>query len=203
MYRKSFLVVLMLVVMFLGLVVDVLAESPAHNGAEHGNGKPPAHAKAGGRVGKVNNDPDDDSRGPDRGDGTIDDYDHNNGCGNDPDRDDDNEGLCGGKPHRTPVIPPPERIPVKRGRTCKAVFYGWTPEVFDAKYDVRDPASEEFVIAEAHGYLEVSLPFGFEGKVLWYRELSGHGTSPWEYFACNADQIELWEPMGLWGGTFE
>jgi LPXTG-motif cell wall-anchored protein len=70
------------------------------------------HAESGnsGNQGKSSSDPDDDGRGPDRSDGgadkpggrgglDVEDQDGNNGCGNDDDFEDDNEGRCGRKPH--------------------------------------------------------------------------------------------------------
>ena len=58
--------------------------------------------------GKSKSDPDDNGKGPDRSNGGHDkpgytgginsDKDGNNGCGNDSDREDDNEGWCGNKP---------------------------------------------------------------------------------------------------------
>ena len=78
------------------------------NAHPSGNDK---HVEAGGsgNQGKAVSDPDDDGRGPDRtnrgvdqpgGPGGLDilDQDGNNGCGNDDDFEDDNEGNCGGKP---------------------------------------------------------------------------------------------------------
>jgi len=78
------------------------------NAHPSGNDK---HVEAGGsgNQGKAVSDPDDDGRGPDRtnrgvdqpgGAGGLDilDQDGNNGCGNDDDFEDDNEGNCGGKP---------------------------------------------------------------------------------------------------------
>jgi hypothetical protein len=67
---------------------------------EHGNS---------GNQGNSQSDPDDDGRGPDRSNGGADkpdgpggvdlaDQDGNNGCGNDDDFEDDNEGWCGKKP---------------------------------------------------------------------------------------------------------
>lgn len=68
-------------------------------------------------------DPDDDSKGPDRSNGGADkpggpggvdkeDQDPNNGCGNDDDFEDDNEGHCGGKPKPTPpIVPTPTVTP--------------------------------------------------------------------------------------------
>jgi hypothetical protein len=76
----------------------------------HPSGKD-KHAEAGnsGNQGNSSSDPDDDGHGPDRsnggpdkpgGSGGVDkeDQDGNNGCGNDDDFEDDNEGWCGGKP---------------------------------------------------------------------------------------------------------
>ena len=67
-----------------------------------------------GTQGKAESDPDDDGRGPDRTNGGYDkangtggfdkaDQDGNNGCGNDDDFEDDNEGWCGKKP-ATPIV---------------------------------------------------------------------------------------------------
>jgi hypothetical protein len=72
---------------------------------EHGNS---------GNQGNAQSDPDDDGHGPDRSNGGADqpggpggvdkaDQDGNNGCGNDDDFEDDNEGWCGQKPHDTYV----------------------------------------------------------------------------------------------------
>lgn len=207
----------MLAVMALGCV-PVNADSPKHGGSEHGNGRPPAHAKAGGKDGdlKWNEDPDDNGKGPDRGDGTVDDWDWNNGCGNDPDRADDNEGWCGRKPAPeplptdgpvpvpTPVVPiptptpilPVKPVPVVPTPTCKIVLWGDTPELFEAGVDVHDPRNERFVLAEAHGYLEYIVPVGFRGTVLWYRVETGH-SSIVQGFVCDADEIVLYEPFSL------
>ena len=68
-----------------------------------------------GNQGKAKADPDDDGRGPDRSNGGVDqpnrpggtdkaDQDGNNGCGNDDDFEDDNEGRCG---PATPTTPTP------------------------------------------------------------------------------------------------
>jgi len=70
-----------------------------------------------GNQGNSSSDPDDDGRGPDRsnggpdkpgGSGGVDaaDQDGNNGCGNDDDFEDDNEGWCGGKPKPQPTESP-------------------------------------------------------------------------------------------------
>ncbi len=67
-----------------------------------------------GNQGNSASDPDDDGNGPDRSNGGADkpggpggvdlaDQDGNNGCGNDDDFEDDNEGNCGGKPRQTYV----------------------------------------------------------------------------------------------------
>lgn len=63
--------------------------------------------------GKSKSDPDDNGKGPERSNGGYDkpgytgginsDRDGNNGCGNDSDREDDNEGWCGSKPKKTKV----------------------------------------------------------------------------------------------------
>ena len=76
--------------------------------------------------GNSTSDPDDDGRGPDRSNGGADkpdgpggvdlaDQDGNNGCGNDDDFEDDNEGWCGGKPK--PQAPAEEPKP-EPGETC-------------------------------------------------------------------------------------
>ncbi len=90
------------------------------DGHETTNDSPNAHpsgndkdgeAGGSGNQGNAESDPDDDGRGPDRSNGgpdkpggsggtDLDDQDGNNGCGNDDDFEDDNEGLCGG-PDRT------------------------------------------------------------------------------------------------------
>lgn len=79
------------------------------------------HGKSGNQ-GNAQSDPDDDGRGPDRSNGGIDqpggtggvdkvDQDGNNGCGNDDDFEDDNEGWCGHKPHNDPPVVPPVVTP--------------------------------------------------------------------------------------------
>ncbi|MBW3588371.1 MAG: hypothetical protein KY429_03030 [Actinobacteria bacterium] len=77
---------------------------------QHPSGKD-RHCESGGSgtQGKAKSDPDDDGRGPDRTNGGMDqagetggvdhaDQDGNNGCGNDDDFEDDNEGWCGKNP---------------------------------------------------------------------------------------------------------
>jgi hypothetical protein len=82
------------------------------------------HAPASaGTQGNSPSDPDDDGRGPDRSNGgpdkpggaggvDVSDQDGNNGCGNDVDREDDNEGWCGGRP----TYPAPVAPKIKAGR---------------------------------------------------------------------------------------
>ena len=188
MYGKAWKLLAVVLVFALLVVVaePVFAEKPSFNGASHGNGRPPSHAK--GRSDR-NHDPDDDGNGPDRGDGSVDDEDFNNGCGNDEDRADDNEGWCG-RPKPVKPVEPVEPI----WKTCNLVLWGETPEVFDAKLDARNPASEEFVIAEANGYLKLTLPWGFRGKVLWFDEALGHGGSHITHFVCGAEELVFYQP---------
>jgi len=168
------------------LVARCHADPPAHAG----NGHPPDHARRGKAV---KADPDDNGKGPDRGDGTSDLEDWNNGCGNDEDRDDDNEGWCGGKPHHVPVIPPPEKRPVAPvHHNCTVRLYGRTPEVFE-NIDVRNPANEQYVLAESSGYLEFHGNDGTTYKVLWFDAFLGHGLSPITEFVCEG-VIVLHEP---------
>lgn len=73
--------------------------------------------------GNSDSDPDDNTNGPDRSNGgpdkpggtggvDKDDQDGNNGCGNDDDFEDDNEGWCGGKPTTEPTpVPTPTVTP--------------------------------------------------------------------------------------------
>jgi hypothetical protein len=177
-------------------VADVNAASPAHRGTEEGKGEgvPPLAVGNPDR----NGDPDDDGKGPERGDGTVDKEDWNHGCGNDADREDDNEGVCG--PHK-PQKPPGE-LPLKKvvdpqettGPVCKVVMWGRTPELFPGWVDVRDPDSEKFVLGEAHGYLEYVVERGTELQVLWWDRALGHGGGFVEKFICNASEITLFEP---------
>jgi hypothetical protein len=71
-----------------------------------------------GNQGAAKADPDDDGHGPDRSNGGIDqpggaggvdlaDQDGNNGCGNDDDFEDDDEGWCGKHQHSVPETPAP------------------------------------------------------------------------------------------------
>lgn len=83
-----------------------------------------------GNQGKAESDPDDDGRGPDRGNGGDDkpngtggidkaDQDGNNGCGNDDDFEDDNEGWCGRKPHPA-AAEKPAGVPARAEQPGKA-----------------------------------------------------------------------------------
>lgn len=187
-------------ILILGLLVppcvaDVSA-APAMHGTEpgHGEGVPPERSGARG-----NSDADDNGRGPERGDGTTDKEDWNNGCGNDEDREDDNEGVCG--PHREKpqlpvaiVSPKPPKPPKIVKPICKVVLWGQTPELFDGDVNVRDPRSEAGVLAESHGYVEYVVEQGTELQVLWWNEGLGHGGSPSERFACDAAEVVLVEP---------
>ena len=179
-------------------VVDVSA-APAMRGdePEKGEGVPP-HTNPHG-----NSDADDNGRGPERGDGTVDKEDWNNGCGNDEDRDDDNEGVCG--PHREkpqsstviiskkPAKPPIAVVP------CKVVLWGSTPELFPGGVDVRNPDNEKFVLGESHDYFEYVVEQGTELQVVWWNQARGHGGSSVERFVCNASVITLIEPALLQG----
>jgi hypothetical protein len=95
---------------------------------QHPSGKDRSVEHGGsGNQGAAASDPDDDGRGPDRSNGGLDkpngpggqdlaDQDGNNGCGNDDDFEDDNEGWCGGKPHDTYSNPNvPSRGPKDKG----------------------------------------------------------------------------------------
>jgi LPXTG-motif cell wall-anchored protein len=92
---------------------------PDEGDNQHPSGKDRSVEPGGsGNQGRSPSDPDDDGRGPDRsnggpdkpnGSGGVDlaDQDGNNGCGNDDDFEDDNEGWCGRNPKRANVTPPP------------------------------------------------------------------------------------------------
>lgn len=199
MKARTFIIILVLV---LALVLGpFMAQCHAAPPAHAGNGHPPSHAK-----GRSNNDPDDDGRGPDRGEGERDTYDHNNGCGNDPDRDDDCEGWCGGKP-KTPPIPVHLPKPIIGGpepkpptweapHNCTIRLFGDTPELFPGWVDVRSPSNEQFVLAEAHNYLEYHAAEGTLLKVLWYDPLLGHAYSSVTEFVC-VGTIVLYEPTNV------
>ena len=94
---------------------NIVLDEPDEGDNEHPSGKArsvePGNS---GTQGDSNSDPDDDERGPDRTNGgpdkqpdgvggiDRDDQDNNNGCGNDDDFEDDNEGWCGAKPKGGP-----------------------------------------------------------------------------------------------------
>lgn len=180
-------------------VADVSAE-PAWRGDEPGKGEgvPPQTNPHG------NSDADDNGRGPERGDGTVDKEDWNNGCGNDEDRDDDNEGLCG--PHREKQQSPTAITskksptpPIITSTPCKVILWGNTPELFPGWVDVRNPANEKYVLGESNGHFEYVVERGTELQVLWWNQVLGHGGSSMERFVCNANLVTLIEPALLQG----
>ena len=179
-------------------VADVSA-APAMRGDEPGKGEGvPPHTNPHG-----NSDADDNGRGPERGNGTVDKEDWNNGCGNDEDRDDDNEGVCG--PHQEKPQSPTVSISKKSPRPsivimpCKVVLWGSTPELFPGGVDVRNPDNEKFVLGESHDYFEYVVEQGTELQVVWWNSARGHGGSSVERFVCNANVITLIEPPLLQG----
>jgi len=179
-------------------VADVGA-APAMRGDEPGKGEGvPPHTNPHG-----NSDADDNGRGPERGNGTVDKEDWNNGCGNDEDRDDDNEGVCG--PHREKPQSPTVSISKKPPNPpiaitpCKVALWGSTPELFPGWVDVRNPANEKFVLGESHDYFEYVVERGTELQVVWWNQVLGHGGSSVERFVCNASVITLIEPALLQG----
>ena len=101
---------LLLAIASLVLVIGVPAGAETCGDSEHPSGKDRCVEEGGsGTQGDAESDPDDDGRGPERTNGGADepggpggvnqaDQDGNNGCGNDQDFEDDNEGLCGSKP---------------------------------------------------------------------------------------------------------
>ncbi|MPZ74137.1 MAG: hypothetical protein GEU74_13055, partial [Nitriliruptorales bacterium] len=106
--RRSALVVLAFVALILALMPTAGAETCGDTA--HPSGKDKCEEAGGsGTQGTPASDPDDDGKGPERSNGGADkaggpggvnqeDQDGNNGCGNDQDFEDDNEGLCGGVP---------------------------------------------------------------------------------------------------------
>jgi hypothetical protein len=198
MAKCAFVAILIIGFLVSACVADVSA-APAMRGDEPGKGEGvPPHSNPHG-----NSDADDNGRGPERGDGTVDKEDWNNGCGNDEDRDDDNEGVCG--PHREKPQPPiviiskkPPKPPVT-ATPCKVILWGSTPELFPGWVNVRNPANEEFVLAESHAYLEYVVERGTELQVVWWDQALGHSGSFVERFICNASEITLIEPTLLHG----
>lgn len=177
-------------------VADVNAASPAYSGTEEGKGEgaPPLAVGNPDR----NGDPDDNDKGPERGDGTVDKQDWNHGCGNDADREDDNEGVCGPhKPQKPPAELPVEMVVNPQDRiepACKVMLWGRTPELFPGWVDVRDPENEKHVLGESHGYFEYVVGRGTQLQVLWWDQALGHGGAFVEQFVCDASTITLVEP---------
>jgi hypothetical protein len=104
------------------------AEAPGHNKGEAGpsdSSKDPSNPD-GTYQGKSPSTPDQDGIGADHGidnnDKTGPDTDGNNGCGNDPDREDDNNGWCGKKP--APEVSPTENPTVSPSPTAQAQVLG-------------------------------------------------------------------------------
>ena len=102
-----------------------LNNSPDDGDNRHPSGKDRSVEHGGsGNQGRAQHDPDDDGHGPERTNGGLDqpdgeggrdlaDQDGNNGCGNDDDFEDDNEGWCGKPRQSAPVTPPaPTPAPV-------------------------------------------------------------------------------------------
>ena len=97
----------------------------------HPSGKDKSVENGGsGNQGNSSSDPDDDGRGPDRSNGGADkpdgpggvdlaDQDGNNGCGNDDDFEDDNEGWCGHKPKKDKKDKKAKSAPVVKGKSIK------------------------------------------------------------------------------------
>jgi hypothetical protein len=178
---------------------DVSAD-PAYSGAEDGKGEgvPPLAVGNPDR----NGDPDDNGKGPERGDGTVDKEDWNHGCGNDEDREDDNEGVCGlHKPGEPPAEQPPAEWPPEMVKpreearpVCKVLLWGRTPELFPGWVDVRNPDNEKFVFTESHGRVEYVVERGTELQVLWWDAALGHGGAFVERFVCDAVEVTLVEP---------
>ena len=115
----------------------------------HPSGKDRCEESGGsGTQGSATSDPDDDGRGPDRSNGGVDqeggeggvntaDQDGNNGCGNDQDFEDDNEGLCGGNPDKgAPAAAGKDKAEDAKDKT-KA-------KAKDAKSKDAEPAKAEF-----------------------------------------------------------
>ncbi len=112
---------------------------------------------ASGNQGKSSSDPDDDGNGPDRSNGGPDkpggeggtdkaDQDGNNGCGNDDDFEDDNEGKCLGRDgapgHNKPETPEPV-TPIECDDDQMAVDGDDADEVPDTCVDVEDETDED------------------------------------------------------------
>ena len=133
-----------------------------------------------------NHDPNDDGVGPETEDNYTVDVDWNNGCQNGPD---DNEGECCEE-----LAPLVVERPVHHN--CTVRLWGNVPEVFEGNLDVRNPANEQYVLAEANGFLEFHGNDGTEYKVLWWDAELGHAESPITEFLCDG-VITLYEPITL------
>jgi hypothetical protein len=108
------------------------AEAPGHNKEDAGpsdSSKDPSNPD-GTYQGKSPSTPDQDGIGADHGidnnDKTGPDTDGNNGCGNDPDREDDNNGWCGKKPapEVSPTETPTENPSISPSPTAQAQVLG-------------------------------------------------------------------------------
>lgn len=114
-----------------------------------------------GNQGNTSADPDDDGRGPDRSNGGTDvpdgvggfdkaDQDRNNGCGNDDDFEDDNEGWCGHHPR-------PDHADEHRGET----------DAVDHEVDTTGHvAARDAQVARATGHVPTPTGTVDEGEVL-------------------------------------
>ena len=113
--QRSALTRLFLLLAAMVLVLPAAAGAEDCGTSQHPSGNDRCvEAGSSGTQGDAQSDPDDDTRGPERTNGGVDepegpgglnqqDQDGNNGCGNDQDFEDDNEGLCDGEPE--PVTP--------------------------------------------------------------------------------------------------
>lgn len=171
--------------LFVALVAVAHAErgsdiAPEYSGAEEGKGEggKDVSKPTGNGAEQDRNDPDDDGHGPDRGDDTRDDEDWNNGCGNDADRIDDNEGLCG-RPHDKPQIPvmpivsrPPEPIVEDEFPTQRVC---WRSEGNAVEFfHEADSYNEEMVLGEAWNYFCYDFAPGRYNVLAW-NNITGHG----------------------------
>lgn len=166
--KKRWMIPLIVILILAIAVVPVLAKG---NGKGHGR-------KAGNAL------PDQDGRGMDRGlpasDKVADGGDWDNGCGNesDPtDREDDNNGRCGGD-HKSTATPTPvvTVTPVVTATptetpTITICWYGETPEVWDEEWKFLD---ESLVMVENHGEVCWTAEAGRTYYILDWSPESGH-----------------------------
>ncbi|MDP2671350.1 MAG: hypothetical protein Q8P13_02695 [bacterium] len=104
---RKILIIGLLVIAFAFLNSTSALASSRHSGRHFSYSKIEKSETRSWNQGKAQSDPDDNGKGPDRSNlgfdkpgysgGINDDRDGNNGCGNDSDREDDNEGWCGHK----------------------------------------------------------------------------------------------------------